>query len=403
MNGMNGWRPSAGGMGAPHGGGGPGTGRTPLPRRGLRGPVWIDAVSAVLYFALSPQFASPAAGGLRTDLLLSGVISGVLLVRSRYPRAVIVTVLALTLAKVSLGASDEPMIATGWAMAAYVATRPPRGGKTLVALLTAASMLLALFIGGSQAEDPDDGPRVLLSLLSIVAGVAIGANSAAVRESSARAAQARADERTRGERLRIARDLHDVTSRTLVSIGVQAGVAAAAGPRSENLRKTLLAIEEQSKDAADEIRTMLVSLRSTCPDATPPAPLRKRVDDVIASAGRAGVTCTTELDLPAAASPQVEDTLCRALEEALTNVAKHTASRCADVRISRRADGGLVELVVEDAGSGAPGPWTGRGLGLAGMSERVSELGGALRLGPSRTGGTRLCVELPLTAERSRH
>lgn len=221
---MNGWHSSTDEMKSSSacGGDGPSAVGAQLPDRGIHGPLWIDAVSAVLYFALSPQFASSTAG-LRTDLLLSGAISGSLLVRSRCPRAVIMTVLALTLVKIALSASTEPMIGIGRAMATYVATRPSRSGKTLVAFLTVACMLLALVIGGPRTWRLGSGPWVLLSSLSVIAGIAIGVNSAMVREAAAQRARVRADEKARSERLRIARDLHDVTSRTLVSIGVQAG------------------------------------------------------------------------------------------------------------------------------------------------------------------------------------
>ena len=68
------------------------------------------------------------------------------------------TVLALTLVKIALSASTEPMIGIGWAMATYVATRPSRSGKTLVAFLTVACMLLALVIGGPRTWRLGSGP-----------------------------------------------------------------------------------------------------------------------------------------------------------------------------------------------------------------------------------------------------
>ena len=199
---------------------------------------------------------------------------------------------------------------------------------------------------------------------------------------------------TMEERLRIARELHDSLTHSISVIQVQAGVAVhLANKRGEDVPPALLAIQEAGADAARELRATLQVLRTEDGDGSGLCQL----DGLVARSRSAGLPVTVTVTgarrpLP----PDVDQAAYRIVQEALTNVSRHAGRAQATVRL-HYAPGALTVQVGDDgngAGSGTPGP----GLGLVGMRERVSVLGGRLHAGPQDGGGFLVRAELPLPA-----
>jgi signal transduction histidine kinase len=200
------------------------------------------------------------------------------------------------------------------------------------------------------------------------------------------------------ERLRIARDLHDSLTHSISVICVQSGVAVhLARKRGEEVPQALLAIAEASADAARELRTTLSVLRSDeNGDGSGLAQLAALVSR--AEAGGLAVTVTVtgpERPLPAA----VDQAAYRIVQEALTNVSRHAGPACAMVQLHYAPD--TLAVQVDDDGAGPAVPVAAEirpaahGLGLIGMRERVTALGGRLHAGPRDDGGFRVRAELP--------
>jgi signal transduction histidine kinase len=194
------------------------------------------------------------------------------------------------------------------------------------------------------------------------------------------------------ERLRIARELHDSLTHSISVIQLQSGVAVhLARKRGEEVPPALLAIEEAGADAARELRATLGVLRTQ--DDCDGSGLG-HLDGLVARARAAGLPVTVtvtgqERPLPA----EVDQAAYRIVQEALTNVGRHAAGACASVQLRYAPDALLVQ--VEDDGTGTGASSAGPGLGLIGMRERVSALGGRLDAGRQSDGGFRVRAELP--------
>jgi signal transduction histidine kinase len=193
------------------------------------------------------------------------------------------------------------------------------------------------------------------------------------------------------ERLRIARDLHDSLTHSISVIRLQAGVAVhLARKHGQEVPEALLAIHAASLDAISELRSTLDTLRR---DDEPDGHGLDRLTSLVERAEAAGVP--TRLHVRGTARtvpPEVDRTAYRIVQEGLTNVGRHAGSARADVRLTYGADCLTVE--VEDDGrklARAPVP----GLGLVGMRERVTALGGSLHTGPRPDGGFAVRADLP--------
>jgi signal transduction histidine kinase len=237
-----------------------------------------------------------------------------------------------------------------------------------------------------------------LCLLAIAAGDAVRAR----RESMDRlvAQQQEESQRRLGEeRLRIAREVHDVVAHAMVAINVQAGVAAHRLDQDpEQARTALRAIKDASGEALADLRATLGVLRGDDTEApVRPAAGLGDLDELAAGLRAAGVE--VELDvgdvdgLPGA----VQAAGYRIVQEALTNALRHAGA--AHVRVRIRREGEVVRVVVADDGSGgaaANGAGGGSGSGVPGMRERAAALGGTLEAGPAAGGGWRVAAELPV-------
>jgi len=214
------------------------------------------------------------------------------------------------------------------------------------------------------------------------------------------------------ERLRIARELHDSLTHNISVICVQSGVAVhLARKRGEEVSPALLAIQEASADAARELRTTLGVLRSE--DDGDSSGLG-HLDRLAARARASGLPVTVNVTgVERALPPEVDQAAYRIVQEALTNVSRHAGPASAWVHLSYTPD--ALEIRVDDDGvastangaanasgtASASANGTGNGhsasnrLGLMGMRERVTALGGRLQAGPRDGGGFQVRAEIP--------
>ena len=206
------------------------------------------------------------------------------------------------------------------------------------------------------------------------------------------AAQRRAME----ERLRIARELHDSLTHSISVIQVQAGVAEhLARKRGEDVPPALLAIQEAGADAVRELRATLGVLRT---EEDGDGSGLGQLDSLVARARAAGLPVTVtvtgaERPLP----PEADQAAYRIVQEALTNVSRHAGRACASVHLYYTPQ--TLSVQVDDDGMGTVTSTgarpSGPGLGLVGMRERVSALGGRLHAGPQDGGGFQVRAEFP--------
>jgi signal transduction histidine kinase len=204
------------------------------------------------------------------------------------------------------------------------------------------------------------------------------------------------------ERLRIARELHDSLTHSISVICVQAGVAVhLARKRGEEVPPALLAIQEAGADAARELRTTLSTLRN---EEDGDSSGLSQLDGLVARAEGAGMPVTVTVTGAKRVIPaEVDQAAYRIVQEALTNVGRHAGGARASVYLHYALDTFAVQIDDDGAGSisgsSAPGlrP-TGNGLGLIGMRERVTALGGLLRAGPREGGGFQVRAEFPAQA-----
>ena len=363
---------------------------------------------------------SPAAHTPTAALLLVAVASLVLAGRNRWPRLVLAVsagavavysllgyvngaaLLAPVVAVYTLATKETPRRAIAWSLA-------------VLAVLMAAS-------GVHNPFGPTGGGFYLIPGLiaaGCLGGIAIASRRAYVASIEERAdqeAQRRIDE----ERLRIARDLHDVVAHTMATINVQAGTAAhVAAERPEVATQALLTIKAASKDGLRELRAILnVLRRADEADPTQPTPGILQLEALIERARQAGLETRLSVtgakrSLPAA----VELTAYRIVQESLTNTIRHAGPTTAAVSLTYLDTELLVEVTDTglghppgtspaagtEAGPGPGGPRDGdsadrppgAGHGLAGMRERAATVGGTIEAGPLAASGFRVAARLP--------
>lgn len=278
-----------------------------------------------------------------------------------------------------------------------------------VASIVVPVAVLALMVFGARDDGSDRVEAVTVGLaaaaLPWMAGRASRSQRQYVAEVEDRlaAAEAAQDERARravlDERTHIARELHDVVAHHVSLIGVQAGAARTSLDHAPEVTRTaLVAIEQASRAAVGEMQALLGALRADG-GGQPLAPLPglAQLDELLAGFRAAGleVGLSTPTPLPALA-PALELTVYRIVEEALTNVTRHSAALTATVAVAVDPQG--VHVRVADPGPARPAPTAAGGRGLVGVTERVALFGGDARVGPTPDGGFEVAVTLPRAA-----
>jgi signal transduction histidine kinase len=264
-----------------------------------------------------------------------------------------------------------------------------------------------LFLYGETMFDGEPLYAAVTVFAAMWWGEAVRARRAYVaelRDRAERAERTREEEARRRvdeERLRIARELHDVVSHTIGVISVQAGVAAhLLERRPDKAAESLAAIRQASDEALGELHAMLGVLRERDGDGgTPlaPAPGLDELDALVAQAAGAGVEVQVSLEGAPRPLPAAVDLACyRVVQESLTNVVRHAGASRAEITV--RHDDGRVVVEVTDDGHGPNGSGNGKsgGQGIVGMRERARALGGTLEAGPRPGGGFRVQAVLPV-------
>ena len=212
-----------------------------------------------------------------------------------------------------------------------------------------------------------------------------------------REARAAAEERAVfTERLRIARELHDVVAHHVSVMGIQAAAARRAMDRNtEAARNALTAVEDGARTAVDELQRMLGALRAADDPIPLPSPGVDRVAELLDRVRDAGLTAEFAVfGTPVPLAGSTSQTAYRIVQEAVTNALKHGQASTVDVRI--RYLSREIEIDVADDGQGMH-HGAGAGMGLVGMRERAAVLGGTVETGNRTAGGFRVCARLPLT------
>ncbi|HEX5966832.1 MAG TPA: sensor histidine kinase [Intrasporangium sp.] len=356
---------------------------------------WVIAVALAAALLVSGRSAQPSTDTVEPlgyALLAAGGLA--LAARRRTPLVVLVVTGACAVGYQALG-FDVPAVA--FLFAVYAAMR---AGHRLATAAASVAMLAALPLA-ALANGKDLGAALAQSrdALEVAWLIAAAAAGEALRQAELRAdeadrtreqtAQRRADE----ERLHIARELHDSLTHQISVIKLQSEVAVhVARRRGEEVPEALLAIQEAGREASRELRATLAALRDGDSNhAHGIDHLPELVDRARASGLDATLTIEGERqDVPAA----VGRTVYRIVQESLTNVARHADSASATVRIDWRPD--ALAVRIDDDGPATPGVTSAPGVGLLGMRERVTALGGRLRAAPRTEGGFSVEAELPV-------
>ncbi len=327
--------------------------------------------------------------------------------RRRRPRTVLVASLAGVVAYAALGyVGYAALVIPPLALYAVALVAPARQavGLGVVTLLALGGVVLT---GPKDRVTSGDIALVALVAVAVLAGIA-GANRR--RYLDAVRGRAELDERTQrertrrmvdAERLRIARELHDVVAHTMATINVQAGVAAyVAADLPPSTADALLAIKTASKEGLRELRAILAVLRQVDDtDASEPQPGLGRLAALAAGASAAGLATTvvTNGHLGRTLPPAIDVAAYRIVQESLTNAIRHAGPATATVDVAY--DDQELCVRVTDTGCG-PRTVTTSGHGLLGMRERAEAAGGSLVAGASHGGGFQVTARLPLRSRR---
>ncbi|MFF4620535.1 sensor histidine kinase [Nonomuraea jabiensis] len=369
------------------------TGRFGVPAGVTDWAIAVGVAAALLVTGLSGQHSATGLDLLGYALLAAGGLA--LAARRRAPVPVL-AVTGLCAAGYQAAGFDVPAVA--YLFAVYAAVR---AGHRTVTVAASVAMLAVLPIAAlaSGLHDTGEAFAQARGALELAWLVAAGAAGEALRQAERRADEA---ERTREEtarrradeeRLHIARELHDSLTHQISIIKVQAEVAVhVARKRGEPVPEALLAIQEAGREATRELRATLEALRDD--DTSPPRGLDD-VAELVERARTTGLDATLTIggqrhDVPAA----VDRTVYRIVQESLTNVARHAAAATASVRIDYRPD--ALAVRIDDDGRATPDTAPPPGVGLLGMRERVTALGGRLRAAPREEGGFTVQAELPV-------
>lgn len=384
----------------------------PLARRDVAGDAVLAAVVGA--GALAGHLLSTRVAGLSGPLdwlgwLLLLVGAAALVVRRRMPVVVVVITGAAVVATYALSIDHQgPFIMLPMLVALYTATEA--GHRTPAVVVAAAVVaVFGLLVLLSPPDRGDEATQALLwatgwMIAAVVTGEVVRGRRDYLREVEGRAVEA---ERTREEearrrageeRLRIARELHDVLGHSLSLINVRAGVAAhVIEQQPDHAREALETIRHTSKQALDELRATLGALQPAGDHAPRhPTPSLDRLRDLVEPVTAAGVEIDVQVDgEPRPLPASVDRAAYRIIQESLTNVLRHARAGAATVHLAYRPDQLVVE-VVDDGEADASDAQLREGRGVAGMRERAVAMGGDCTVSVRPGGGVHVRATLPV-------
>ena len=403
----------------------------------LRNDIWLAAglfLAAVLSTALGSVagiYGSDANAGMQWALLYSFGLTAPLAVRRRFPEAVVVAVALVFFAGVTfripdLYVSNIAMFIAIYTVGAWVDDR--RRAMWVRGAVVVGMFVWLLITMFQAAIDPADhtlskagmfSPFAAMMLIQLLINAAFfgGAYYMGDRAYAAAMSRAALEQRTLElererevtaaqavalDRVRIARELHDVVAHHVSAMGVQAGAARAVLDRDRDAARTaLLGVEASARSALVDLRQLLETLRTSAGDTEGGSTVRlSGLADLVGHANANGLPTTLTVIGDTAELPDlVQVNVYRVAQEALTNARRHGGpDAAADVRLRYAAN--AVELEVVNTGRLVAAPMRA-GLGLLGMRERAASSGGELQAGPRDRGGflVRLRVPLAVPAE----
>jgi signal transduction histidine kinase len=382
--------------------------RPPLAERLTPAQWLILDVAAVVVLALWVVFDLRLRHGLRLKLppgwfgALGAAVILPVAVRRVWPIPVLAVVVTALAALTALGQAKLDLDIT-LGMAIYTVAVTCRRPVAVAALVGTETVLICGLIAASAtAHGPPDKAH------SLLAAGALWFAGDSVRERRRYLAACREQEAERGrvavreERVRIARELHDVVAHTLSVVTFQAGVGRKIGAtRPGEALVALRAVEVTGRSALEELRRILGLLRDDDGEAPSlvPAPGVGDLEELAGTVRAAGIPVALAVTGEVAALPPAASlTVYRIVQEALTNVVKHAPGASATVRVQAGRDGVLI-TVDNDHGTGGAGPPGGARHGLVGMTERAAAFGGTLDAGPVAGGGFQVTAFLPFPSQ----
>jgi signal transduction histidine kinase len=400
----------------------------------LRNDLWL-ALALLLGAVLSAALGSVAglygdesAPGMQWALLYSFGLTAPLAVRRRYPELVAITValvffIGVTYRIPEVFVGNIALFIAMYTVGAWVDSRR-RAMYVRVGIIVGMFVWLLITTFQSATAPTEEGlsreglfsPFVAFMLMQFLINAAFfgGAYYMGDRAYAAALERAALEDRTRElenerevtaaqavalDRVRIARELHDVVAHHVSAMGVQAGAARAVLDRDPEAARTALSgVEASARSALDDLRHLLETLRT--PDGDPPNASTVRLAglaELVAHANENGLPTTLTVVGDEAEVPDlVQVNLYRVAQEALTNARRHGGpDAAADVRL--RYEPNAIELEIVNSGRVAPA--LRPGLGLVGMRERAVASGGTLEAAPRARGGFLVRLSIPL-AER---
>lgn len=322
--------------------------------------------------------------------LLIVAVCGALLFRRRYPVAVGWFTALATGGYYLLSDTDGPLVVVPIVALYALAAQ----GRIRAAVAMAAAMVIGMGAGTLAGSSDVTGTAVFMLTGWLVAVVALGS----VRHSRLAYAEEEARLRATEERLRIARELHDVIGHNISMINVQAGAALYRLKKDPaQAEEALGAIKASSRETLRELRATLGVLRRVDEQApTAPAPGLARAEELVGSAKLTGLEVRiVRTGVERSLSAPVDLAAYRIVQESLTNAARHSGAERVTIRLAY-GDREL-DLTVEDDGQGSAArpAGSGGGSGISGMTERARALGGELTAGPRPEGGFAVRARLP--------
>ena len=374
-------------------------------RRVHPGGLVLGVVVAALFIT---QVAIGDVQGPLVAAVIGGVLLGVcMLMRRSYPWPCLLAVFAVIVVTTAIGIGEQANYA--FIVAGFVAVYTLGSQVSLrQALIGFAVALVAGFLAALPATGPTKSAFVAFVL---IAALVIGRSVGNYRrlgdklQATIKELEAGQDElvaaRLADEKVKIARELHDIVAHAVSVMVIQASAAEESlHANPERARQPLIAVQESGRQALGELRRLLGVLRPGVESATilMPQPRLTNLPVVVQGLRDGGIDVTMKVtgkldSLP----PGVDLAAFRVVQEALTNVLKHSSASCATVDI--RCDYGTIDLAIADNGQGEARPCH-EGHGLLGMRERVVAYGGSLRAGTEPSGGYRVTAHMKIPQDR---
>ena len=394
-----------------------------------RHPLAVDAglacafaIAALVSAASLAQFLEGSRPGYQPPTTTATVVSMLALtlplaLRRRFPLTTVLAVVgAFLLARIVLGMDESSMTVLAGSFALYSAAvhGHPRWRTPVLVLcvaLIAGEVVREIFFRAPEVRGRTltQGFSMFLNVIYLAFPWALGLTVRRLRERQLELTRRAAElEREREEnarravfeeRVRIARELHDVVAHHVSVMGVHAGAARTViGVQPDKAVAALGSIEASSRQAVSELHKMLGFLRREGEaDEVAPQPGLGELPDLVSHVARADLEVMLSVEGEQRPVPRTVDVSAyRIVQEALTNTVKHAGARTAAVRVRYGGDELQLEVVDDGQGNGARPRRGVGGHGLIGMRERVSLHGGQLRVGPGPEGGFRVAASLPL-------